>query len=219
MTAFYESAVLLELGRIPDAEATARLVLELSQSHGLLQMHRWGALNLAAAQLHGRRVQQAIELLEPLTEVADQLISQNARMLIASGHRSSDAETESVARSLLAGPRVPNVHATAHLMLARLSLRQHHYDAAEEQASEGLRIHASLGASCRIASALQLALIMTARGQGNRELAAERLRTALARIEAIARGLSDPLLAESYLHAVDANARTLDLARDAQGRE
>jgi ATP/maltotriose-dependent transcriptional regulator MalT len=179
-------------------------------------MWRWGALNLGAAQLLGRRAGQALELLEPLTDVADQLIAQNARMLIASGRRSPEAETERVARSLLAGTRVPNVHASAHLTLARLSLRRNRFETAEEHAMAGLRIHETLGASCRIASALQLALVTAMRGQGKRDLASEQLRVALERIETIARGLSDPELADSYLHAVDANARTFDLARGAR---
>jgi hypothetical protein len=169
---------------------------------------------LAIANNRSGRPQEGLELARPSIERGGALTRFVARVAVANAYfLSGDPElAEREARaSLDEAAWMPLASAGARALLARIELARNRPAAALAEAEEGLRIAAHAGEPLLDGSTLHLVRAEALHAMADPR-ALEVIREARARIQRVAEGIDDAGLRRVYLHDLELNARTLELA-------
>jgi hypothetical protein len=227
---------LAEVGSCERAEAAAREVRALSetgqplraQGNAVEMLAPWsywidyGAFGLACAMVLTDRASDAVAPLQKLLDGPFQSLASRARALLAhalvaiddldGGLREATAAMEGNAIS-------PSTRVLAFAALARLELRHRRPTEALASVERGLDASASGWRFSATTSMLQLARAEAFHMLGRREVAYPAIREARDRILRVADTVEDPKLRHSYLTNIEANARTLRLAKEWLGED
>ena len=204
-----------ESGNHTAAETSASEVVSLCEPFGMRFFPDWATAFLATSRLDAGRIAEAIALLSPLVERSDRLLCTYARSrlslaFIVSGDFESAAHEAQSAFDQ--GSNFSSIHPAIFGVLARIALKRGQPAEALMLVERGLDAEPG-GRSLRDGSILRLARAVALFELGRPADANLAIREARDRILCIAATLDDPSRL-SYLTRIEANARTLDLARE-----
>jgi tetratricopeptide (TPR) repeat protein len=209
-------AALAEAGDCEQAQAAAAQLREFCGPAGMHLYSDRVAESAASAMLHARRSDEAIELLRPLIDRPDRhlALSAQARLahaLIAIGDL--DAAESAANAAIEHGAVFPSTRPAGLGALALVALRRRQAEQALSFAERGLEAEAH-GSWLGDGSILRLARAEALDALGRTRDAHATIADARDRILRIAATLDDLRLRETYTTNIEANSRTLLLARD-----
>jgi tetratricopeptide (TPR) repeat protein len=205
---------LIECGSFAEAKHELDAAIEMADQLGTAYLRDWAVVLLAIANNRSGRPQEGLELARPSIERGGALTRFVARVAVANAYfLSGDPElAEREARaSLDEAAWMPLASAGARALLARIELARNRPAAALAEAEEGLRIAAHAGEPLLDGSTLHLVRAEALHAMADPR-ALEVIREARARIQRVAEGIDDAGLRRVYLHDLELNARTLELA-------
>jgi hypothetical protein len=206
-----DAMVRMELEQPEPAAKAARVMTENKERLGVVGS--WGAMFSAWATVQAGQHAEAIELARPLLGGPDALLAENARCAIAEAELELGlSSAEATARQILAGPFIPDTHANALGVLARIELREQRWQTAAQVAAKGIAVQKD-GVAPRAMSILKLVLAEALLGSGDLEGGRAALRDARDRILRIAGTLDESSERAAYLERVRTHVRTMELAR------
>jgi hypothetical protein len=215
LVALHESAAFAEAGDEEKTEAAARDLARLARQLGAASFADWGTLSVAQARLAGGRGGELVDSLAGLLDRLDPMFVTVARgilsrALLAAGD--VEGAARAARRVLEDASMVPGAQATALGTLALIGLRR-------APAEAVVLAQQGIDAASRVGSPHDVSILLLARAEalaatGRAAEAASALDEARDRVLRVASSLDDPALREAYLTRVEANARTLALARE-----
>jgi eukaryotic-like serine/threonine-protein kinase len=210
---------MVQTGHTHRARTLAQELIAICEPHGLSWLADSGAFYMAQSMLIAHRAPEAIVSLRALVARLEPMTGSGARAylahaLIATGDLR--AATDEATTAMEKGSVFPNALAIALGALARIALYRREPIDALAFADRGL---AKPGGWYRDGSILRLARAEALHALGRREEARVAIGKARDRILRTAATLDDPELRESYVTNIDANERTLTLAREWLGEQ
>jgi tetratricopeptide (TPR) repeat protein len=213
---------LAETGNREQIELAAQDALRSAPVLGGTFFRNWIALALAWGWLHERRIGEAIGAFRSLLDRSDQVLAASAHGALAHAlveDGDLDGALDHATKSLAMGSALPNVRAGALAALAVVELRRGRATEAVQLAEQGLGL-AARGGVPFTGSVLYLTRAEALRCVCKTGDSNAAIRDARDRVLRIAATLErDPALRDSFLTRVDANGRTLSLAREWLGDE
>jgi hypothetical protein len=203
------------LGDCESAENAAREMHLFSEvTAGIDWCDFWVAYSWATT--HGaHRAREALASMRALLDRHDALLVANARVGIALAHVAiGDFDAAELEAAPVVQFPVPHMQAASQAVLAVVALHRGQAAHALALAERGLAVATSGARFSTIDSILPLARAQALRAIGRTGDAQAAVREARDRILSIAATINDAKLRESYVTHVDANARTLKLARE-----